>query len=157
MRKINVLEIEYKEVFNGDYAVKIKYQNEDVLKRGEFEDEEIGVKSVNCPEFDKRTLFVCGKNTDKDNRYNIVSSKKLEEIKSKIKKINEKYGIKPRWIGEYGEEYYYVTDKFGVEVDVEQRTYLDKYRYGLGNYFKTFEEAKEKADKIISIFKGECR
>lgn len=34
MRKINVLEIEYKEVFNGDYAVKIKYQNEDVLKRG---------------------------------------------------------------------------------------------------------------------------
>lgn len=157
MKKINVLEIEYKEVFNGDYAVKIKYQNEDILKRGEFVDDEIGVESDNVPEFYRYTLFVRGKNKDKDNRYHIVSSKKLEEIKSKVKKINEKYGIKPRWIGEYGEEYYYVTDRLRVEVDIEQRTYLDRYRYGLGNYFKTFKEAKEKADKIISIFKGECR
>lgn len=157
MKKINVLEIEYKEIFNGDYAVKIKYQNEDVLKRGKFVDDEIGVESVVVPEFDSYTLYVRGKNTDDDDKYNIVSSKKLAEIKAKVEKINEKYGIKPRWIGEYGEEYYYVTDKFGVEVDVEQRTYLDKYRHGLGNYFKTFKEAKEKADKIISIFKGECR
>lgn len=157
MKKINVLEIEYKEVFNGDYAVRIKYQNEDVLKRGEFVDEQIGVKSIDVPDFDKRTLFLRGENEDRDNRYNIVSSKKLAEIKAKVDKINKKYGIKPRWIGEYGEEYFYVTDKFEVEVDFEQRTYLDRYRHGLGNYFKTFKEAQEKADKIISIFKGECR
>lgn len=152
MKKINVLEIEYKEVFNGDYAVKIKYQNEDVLKRGEFVDDEIGVESANVPEFDRYTLFVRGKNKDRDNRYHIVSSKKLEEIKSKVKKINKKYGIKPRWIGKYGEEYFYVTDKFEVEVDIEQRTYLDRDRYELGNYFRTVEDAEKALEKIKQIF-----
>lgn len=157
MKKINVLEIEYKEVFNGDYAVRIKYQNEDVLKRGEFVDEQIGVKSIDVPEFGKDILFVRGKHEYRDSKYELVGRKRLEIIKAKVEKINEKYGIKPRWIGEYGEEYFYVTDKFEVEVDVEQRTYLDRYRHSLGNYFKTFKEAQEKADKIISIFKGECR
>ena len=155
MKKINVLEIEYKEVFNGDYAVKIKYQNEDVLKRGEFVDEEIGVKSVNVPEFDKKTLFVYGINTDRDHRYNIVSSKKLAEIKAKVEKINKKYGIEPRWRAERGRGYYYIDSECTAFGTYDYRCNEDNRRYELGNYFRTVEQAEEKAKKIKEFYKEE--
>lgn len=152
MKKINVLEIEYKEVFNGDYAVKIKYQNEDVLKRGEFVDNEIGVESDNVPEFYRYTLFVRGKNKDKDNRYHIVSSKKLEEIKSKVKKINEKYGIRKRWRAERGRGYYYIDDECTAFGTYDYRCNEDNIRYELGNYFRTEEDAEKALEKIKQIF-----
>lgn len=155
MKKINVLEIEYKEVFNGDYAVKIKYQNEDVLKRGEFVDDEIGVKSVNVPEFDKKTLFVCGANTEVDNRYNVVSSKKLAEIKEKVEKINKKYGIGPRWRAERGRGYYYIDSECEAFGTYDYRCNEDDIRYELGNYFRTAEQAEEKAKKLKEFYKWE--
>ena len=47
-----VLEIEAQEVFDK-VAIRIKYQNFEVLKRGEFEDREIKVLSYNAPEYIK--------------------------------------------------------------------------------------------------------
>lgn len=152
MRKINVLEIEYKEVFNGDYAVKIKYQNEDVLKRGEFVDEEIGVESVEVPDFDKKTMFLRGENEDGDNRYSIVSSKKLEEIKAKVERINKKYGIKYRWRAERGKGYYYIDSECAAFGTYDYRCNEDDIRYELGNYFRTVEDAEKALKKIKQIF-----
>ena len=45
MEKENVLEIEYQEVFDK-VAVRIKYQNFEVLKRGKFYDKETKVESA---------------------------------------------------------------------------------------------------------------
>lgn len=123
------------------------------LKGGEFVDDEIGVKSINVPEFDGKTLFVCGKNEDRDNRYNIVSSEKLEEIKAKVEKINEKYGIRKRWRAKDGCIYYYVDSSGYVGKCKDLYISVDDARYDFGNYFKTKTGAKKALEKIKQALK----
>ena len=69
MEKENVLEIEYQEVFNK-VAIRIKYQNFEILKRGEFYDEEIRVESFLVPEYikDDNKLYIQGEEQSKDSR-----------------------------------------------------------------------------------------
>ena len=147
MEKEKVLEIETQEVFDK-VAIRIKYQNFEVLKRGEFEDREIKVKSAWAPQYviydDK--LYIRGKETDEDNAIFFVDKKKLEKILEKVNEINEKYGIPKRWRAEELEEYYIIkSDGEIIEVDEEFLDFDDKH-YKLGNYFKTKEEAQKVID-----------
>lgn len=153
MKKINVLEIEYKEVFNGDYAVRIKYQNEDVLKRGEFVDEQIGVKSIDVPEYipGLDILFIQGKIERKDNRIILVSEDDANKIKQKVKELNNMYGIEERWRAERGRGYYYIDSECAAFGTYDYRYDEDNIRYELGNYFRTVEDAEKALEKIKQI------
>ena len=144
MEKEKVLEIEYQEVFDK-VAIRIKYQNFEVLKRGEFEDREIKVKSAWAPQYviydDK--LYIRGKETDEDNAIFFVDKKKLEKILEKVNEINEKYGIPKRWRADNGHYFYYITSNANITIAYDDYSSLKSSFYDLGNYFKTEKEARK--------------
>lgn len=144
----NVLELEYKEVF-GQVAVKIKYQNEDILKRGMFEDEDIGVVSCIYPNYNE-VLFIKEVDTEKDNTVFVIPKEKAEEIKERVRKINEKYGIRKRWRAKKGDKYFCITKdvgRFVVDKWSDDRDDSDNRHYNSNNYFKTREEAEKVLEK----------
>ena len=147
MEKENVLEIETQEVFDK-VAIRIKYQNFEVLKRGEFYDEETEVDSFLVPEYIKydNKLYIQGKEEGKDSEIFLIDKEDLKNILEKVNKINEKYGIPKRWRAEENNCYYTI---FGE--NIEKKSLADDKFYNLGNYFKTKEEAqkvKEELDKF---------
>ena len=162
MEKENVLEIEYQEVFDK-VAVRIKYQNFGVLKRGEFYDEEIEVESFLVPEYIKgdNKLYIQGEEESKDRRIFLIDKEDLKNILEKVNKINEKYGIPKRCRAEEGGVYWFIDIDFSGKVrDLwDQRSTDENIRYNLGNYFQTKEEAeevKEELDKFwIKVRAGE--
>ena len=147
MEKEKVLEIESQEVFDK-VAVRIKYQNFEVLKRGEFKDEEIIVESACVPDYINlnNKLYIQGEAESADNRVFLIDKEDLKNILEKVNKINEKYGIPKRWRAEENDCYYTI---FGE--NIEKKSLADDKFYNLGNYFKTKEEAqkvKEELDKF---------
>ena len=147
MEKENVLEIETQEVFDK-VAIRIKYQNFEVLKRGNFHDEETGVESCWTPEYVKyhNKLYIQGKEKDKDNIVLLVDKEDFKKILEIVNKINEKYGIQKRWRAEKEKEYFFVTGTSEITTDEEYYNEADNARYELGNYFKTKEEAQKVID-----------
>ena len=98
----DVLKIEFQPVFDK-WAWKITYQNEDVLKRGIFVDEEICVESVKLPSFDLDILFLKGDFREEDDKINLCTTEEKVIIKEKVRAINKKYGIYKPWRAEeYG-------------------------------------------------------
>jgi hypothetical protein len=154
MEKEKVLEIEFQEVFDK-VAWRISYQNEDVLKRGEFEDDEIGVGSCFYPSYIRNTLMLLGIDKQKDNDVCVVAKEEAEIIKQRVDAINEKYGIPKRWRAEYNGKYFVIGNDGMIFEDRDKRYDTDNRRYVLGNYFKTKEEAQAKLEKIKQILKGE--
>lgn len=152
MKKEKVLEVEFQDVFDK-VACRIKYQNEEVLKRGEFEDDEINVISVRQPTFRLERLYLRGNNKEKDNFFEIVSKYQAGIIKQKVDAINEKYGIPKRWRAKKGGKYFYITGSVSVGYSVDDYIGVDDDRYAFGNYFKTKKEAEVKLKKIKLIFK----
>lgn len=147
MEKEKVLEIESQEVFDK-VAIRIKYQNFEVLKRGEFKDEEIIVESACVPDYINlnNKLYIQGEAESADNRVFLIDKEDLKNILEKVNKINEKYGIPKRWRAEENDCYYTI---FGE--NIEKKSLADDKFYNLGNYFKTKEEAqkvKEELDKF---------
>ncbi len=152
MEKENVLEIEFKEVFDK-IAVRIKYQNEEILPRGEFEDTELDIYSKGY--FDKsnisNNIYIRGIEKDLDDRIILLSKEEFEELDIRFKNLNEKYGIPKRWRAEKYKKYFYIGETGLVRVDKDNFSYGDDMLYNLGNYFKTKEEAqkvKEELDKF---------
>ena len=153
MEKENVLEIEAQEVFDR-VAIRIKYQNFEVLKRGEFEDRGIGVVSFNNPCYlpsPYNQLHLKGKSKIEDNSIFTVAKEEFKNIKNMVEAINEKYGIPKRWRAEKKGIYFYVADKGCISDTWEDFDSADNKRYKLGNYFKTEEEA-EKVKKELDKF-----
>ena len=143
MEKENVLEIEYQEVFDR-VAIRIKYQNFEMLKRGEFEDRGIGVVSFNNPCYlpsPYNQLHLKGKSKIEDNSIFTVAKEEFKNIKNMVEAINEKYGIPKRWRAEKEKEYFFITGTSEITTDEEYYSEADDGRYELGNYFKTKEEA----------------
>lgn len=147
MEKEKVLEIESQEVFDK-VAVRIKYQNFEVLKRGEFEDRGIGVVSFNNPcylSYPYNQLHLKGKSKIDDDFIFTVTKEEFENIKNMVEAINEKYGIPKRWRAEKGKTYFAIYDG---EI-LSCYDYYDKKDneiFELGNYFKTEEEAQKVID-----------
>ncbi len=88
-----VLEIEVKEVFDK-YAIRIAYQDENILKRGEFIDDLLGVYSVGYPAFHNSryddALWIKGADKSRDDDILIVTEKELEIVDNTIKAIVNK-------------------------------------------------------------------
>jgi len=147
MEKEKVLEIETQEVFDK-VAIRIKYQNFEVLKRGEFKDEEIIVESACVPDYINlnNKLYIQGEAESADNRIFLIDKEDLKNILEKVNKINEKYGIPKRWRAKENDCYYTI---FGE--NIEKKSLADDKFYNLGNYFKTKEEA-EKVKKELDKF-----
>lgn len=156
MKIENVLELEYQDVFDDMVAVRIVYQNEEVLKRDIFRDDEIGVMSLGSPDFVYPNLFLRGRHKLDDDYCELVSRDKAIEIKEKVRKINEKYGIKKRWRAENGEKYYCITSTGHAVSDTDGYTITDSDRYFTGNYFETKEQAEIVLEKIKLVFKEEA-
>lgn len=149
MKKINVLELEYKKVFDM-VAIRVKYQNCDILKRGKFEDENLKVRSINAPDYVSELGVLCiqGKIERKDNRIILVSEDDANKIKQKVKELNNRYGIEERWRAERGRGYYYIDSECEAFGTYDYRCNEDNKRYELGNYFRTKTGAKKALEKI---------
>ena len=147
MEKEKVLEIEYQEVFNK-VAVRIKYQNFEVLKRGKFYDEETEVESCFMPEYCKcdNKLFIQGDEKNKDSKILLVDKEDLEKILEIVKKINEKYGIPKRWRADKEHYFYYITGSWNIDRTYDDYSECKTFLYYSGNYFKTKEEAQKVID-----------
>ena len=144
MKKENVLEIEFKEVWDNKWAWKIIKNEIDVKNTGV----EIVLHhiKINCANKEKLYLF--------DNwlaEWELIDSYTLIDLDLKIdiqdfvNYINKKYGIPKRWRAEKYKEYFYIGETGLVRVDKDIFSYGDDMLYNLGNYFKT----KEEAEKVI--------
>lgn len=153
MKKKNVLELEYEKVFDM-VAIRVKYQNCDILKRGKFEDENLGVRSINAPDYVSGLgiLFIQGEIKREDNRIILVSEDDANKIKQKVKELNKRYGIEERWRAERGKGYYYIDSECAAFGTYDYRCNEDNRRYELGNYFRTEEDAEKALEKIKQIF-----
>lgn len=159
MKKEKVLEIEIKEI-NEEWSVfYITYQNEDILKREEFEDKELGVYSAISPNmYPHRStkkfmeLFIRGKDKTQDTYVVSIRNKHLSILIDKVKAINEKYGIPKKWRAEYEKVYFYIDSYGKVDVTGDFRRCSDDKRYEIGNYFKTEGEAKNRLEAFKEVF-----
>ena len=150
MEKENVLEIEFKELWDN-FAWRITKQNEEILKRNNFEDEELNVESFESPEFRKAEskLFIKGHVRAYDNNIQICTAEEKALIEEKVKAINEKYGIKKRWRAKKNDYYQYINSFISIVEAIDLKFVEDNERYKVGNYFKT----KELAEKFLADFK----
>lgn len=153
--KDDVLSIKTTQINNKYSAVEITHQNEDVLKRYEFSDKEIGVECSVYPDYSHGTLYIKGSIDSKDNVPFIVENKYLKDIEEKVRLINEKYGIPKRWRAERNCAYYFISDNMNIICSEEIYNSICDVRYTKGNYFKTEEDAMEKLEKIKNILVGE--
>lgn len=147
MEKEKVLEIETQEVFDK-IAIRIKYQNFGVLKRGEFYDEEIEVESFLVPEYIKgdNKLYIQGEEESKDRRIFLIDKEDLKNILEKVNKINQKYGIPKRWRAAPHERFFCIYANGEVSTTQDDYGSYKESFYELGNYFKTEEEAQKIID-----------
>ena len=153
MKKKNVLELEYEKVFDM-VAIRVKYQNCDILKRGKFEDENLRVRSINVPDYlsGPDILLIQGEVKREDNRIILVSEDDANKIKQQVKELNKRYGIEERWRAERGGDYYYIDSECTAFGTYDYRCNEDNIRYELGNYFRTEEDAEKALEKIKQIF-----
>lgn len=59
-----------------------------------------------------------------------------------------------RWRAKDEEYYYFVDAAFNVRSEREIDSTIDGFRYEIGNYFRTEEEAQAMADKFKVLLKG---
>ena len=140
----DVLKIEFQPVFDK-WAWRITYQNEDVLVRREFIDEDLKTESVFDPSFINETLYIKGTFDEHDDKINLCTEEEKAIIEEKARAINKKYGIKKRWRAEKNGKYYFVEIKQNAKIILtsESSHYLNDERYKIGNYFKTWELAEK--------------
>lgn len=74
-----------------------------------------------------------------------IKNEYVEDLKSIVNLVNERYGIQKRWRAEEGENYYTISGVDAIKIDTENLVELDNRRYETGNYF----QKKEEAQKII--------
>lgn len=148
MEKEEVLEIEFKELWDNNFAWKIVKQNEEILKRNEFIDKELNVESFRLPEFLslKNKLYIRGSEKRRDNDIQICTSEEKALIEEKVKATNKKYGISKRWRAENDETYYHINEHFEVDWFRDNRLPGTNKNYENGNYFQTKQEALEYAE-----------
>ena len=145
----DVLKIEFIPVWDK-WAWRITFQNEDVLKRGEFYDEDLKTESHYTSEFVDGFLLIRGAFREKDEKINFCTIEEKTSIEEKVRAINEKYGIFEPWRGKRDEKYYYVDTHNGcIAIKTEKDFEDDNFNYEIGNYFKT----KELAEKFIEDLK----
>lgn len=147
MEKEKVLEIEFIPVWDK-WAWRIVKQDENILKRGIFKDDEIRVMSSSCPCLClDHFLYIKGMDSLHDDDYFFCIDEEKTIIEQKVKAINEKYGKPKRWRAEEGGWYYSVNISGRILRIRDGRTMFDDDNYNFSNYFQTEEQA-EKAREL---------
>ena len=150
MEKENVLEIEFKEVWDNKLAWKITKNNLDFKNTG-GEIKSNGVKII-CS--DKESLYLFDNwlaEWEILDNWSLVDSDKKTEIENFVKYINSTYGIPKRWRGKRSDKYFTIFGDSEISETTDNYFPEDQRRYELGNYFKTLEEA-EKVKKELDKF-----
>lgn len=145
MPRENVLKIEHRKVFDK-YAIRIVYQNDDILERDIFDD--CGVKSVSHIEYRNDMLYIRGSNHEKDEDVILVDESQMQDIFEKVAKVNEKYGIVKRWRAKKQEIYYTILSFGEIYPIVEKGSKEDNARYEIGNYFSSIKDARRILNSI---------
>lgn len=144
MIKKSVLDVIFEPIFDM-WGMKIVYQNENILKRGEFKDNGLGVYSYKYPTYNKasNTLYIKGDSIKDDDTIIILSDEDRLKVEDKINKINEKYYTYGFFRVKKNENYYFITSEFEIQESEETYHKIDDDRNMVGNYFYIEEEAIE--------------
>lgn len=158
-KTIDVLKVEHTQGFDGYYMVRIVYQDYEVLKRGEFGDNDLYVYSHSSPSFNESSnnFYIRGVDASYDNRVFTVDSNGLKRILNRVDKINNKYGkhISPEEVLDGYERVPFVKCKGNWYVYYNH--HLNEYR---GSFESTHETigmkyiSEEDACAFVEIFKG---
>ena len=73
----------------------------------------------------------------------LIRNEIIEKLEDVVNAVNEKYGIPKRWRAKKDEEYFTIKDDGYINKYVDIDSTDDNYKYNLGNYFRTYKEAKE--------------
>lgn len=151
MEKEEVLKLDYIQISDEYTIATITYQNDDILKRYTFNDNELGVTSDRNPEFEYPSLFVRGYKKESDSMPIIIPNEHLEFVKDKVKKINEKYGVVKKWCPNIDDNYYYISFSSANNVSYTfwDNAFIENQFLKKNLIFKTEEEAMFVADKIL--------
>ena len=151
MEKEEVLKLEYVKM-NDDYTIAtIVHQNNEILKRDAFYDNELKVISGAKPEFVYPFLYVRGYKTELDNMPFAIPNEHLQFVKDKVQKLNEKYGVVKKWCPKINDKYYYISlcSTNSISYSVWGNTVIENRYLEKNLIFKTAEEAKFVANKIL--------
>lgn len=161
--KKDVLKLEYQNVFEDMVACRVAYQNEEVLKRGEFIDEEISVYSKFHPYFYNKSdnttetngLYIRGTMSKYDDDIFLVTKEEAEIIKNKVDKINKKYGEKLKFKPIINGTPYWYIDFENQEVCgtcwCEDEADLNYHK--TNNCFETAEQAEIALERVKETLK----
>ena len=142
MEKENVLEIEFKEVWDDKWAWKITKNNLDFKNTGgEIVSEDI---KIICSY--RESLYLLNNwlvEWEMLDNWSLVNSNQKTEIEKFVKYINSTYGIPKRWRGEKGEAYYFLNSRGEISATVEEGIPTDTHFFEQGNYFKSKKEAEK--------------
>ena len=160
MEKEKVLEVEITKI-NDDWSYWfVKNTNKNILKKGFkkvfYRDDKIFSINVNKQktEFEywsqdgwtveEPTLYLdyCEVNTTP----HLIKGENIEDLKTIVDLVNEKYGAPKRWRAEKNKGYFYVDSSGLLDEKIDFYTNRDNQRYELGNYFKTEAEAQKVVD-----------
>lgn len=154
MEKELAIDVEIKEVFKGRYAWKVKNINL-FFDNFIFKDKELNIQ-IEC--FRDRCSEETFKITSGSNPCIIICEDILmdmytkERLLSVIEEINKKYtrinGPRVR----RGDAYFYIDDTFKVSQQIDADQLRDFERYRLGNYFRTFSEAKKASESFKELW-----
>ena len=154
MEKELAIDIEIKEVFKGRYAWKIKNINL-FFDNFIFKDKELNIQ-IEC--FRNRCSEETFKITSGSNPCIIICEDIIMDMNTKemllsvIEEINKKYtrinGPRVR----RGDAYFYIDDTFKVSQQIDADQLRDFERYRLGNYFRTFSEAKKASESFKELW-----
>lgn len=153
MEKELAIDIEIKEVFKGRYAWKVKNINL-FFDNFIFKDKELNIQ-IECfrdkysEETFKITCFepcvVACENILMDIDTKVGLLRIVEEINKKYTRTD---GPRVR----KGDVYFYLDDTFKVSQQIDADQLRDWERYRLGNYFRTFSEAKKASEPFRELW-----
>lgn len=159
MARENVLELKIVKMNDNYSAVSITKQEDNVIKRGEFEFKASNgfvIISELFPDYqaDFKTLNIMGLQKIEDNKTMIIPNEYISDLESAVKELNQKYVKIKRWKAIKNEKYYFVNYyTLGVLYDFQKNTIFGKRLYATGNYFRTEEQAKKCAKRIKKVIK----
>ena len=147
--KENVVEIVINPINDKYSCWWIKEINNKILNIG-FSDKEIGVKTdIISGYFPQRinndvwlTLPDGSLKGDCNDQPNIINNYNIDNLKNRIKILNEKYGILKRWKANLNKHYYNIEYDI-VNEKIEDNSLATQTDYDDGNYFQTKDEAEQ--------------
>lgn len=147
MKKENVLEIEFEEVWDNKWAWRIVKNKVDFKNTGG----EIPFNNIKINCAYKEDLYVFDSwlvEWEFLDNYTLIDSDLKTDIQEFVNYINQNYGIPKRWRANKNDSYFIVTNFGDIVKLTEKYKQQDTLFYTLGNYFKTEELATKFRDTI---------